>query len=74
MIELEEININTIEEFWELHIAYLVDDDIISDFVEIYKKQSHSRDCFTMYFGDLNAIRTHDLLLRSYITRLEYLV
>ncbi len=37
MIELEEININTIEEFWKLHIAYLVDDDIISDFVEIYK-------------------------------------
>ena len=31
MIELEEINIKEIEEFWKLHIAYLVDDGIIRD-------------------------------------------
>ena len=31
MIEIEEIGIKDIDDFWKLHIQYLIDDDIISD-------------------------------------------
>lgn len=43
MIELEKINIKEIEEFWKLHIAYLVDDGIITDpeDIEYFKSEEY---------------------------------
>lgn len=40
MIEIEEIPVENIEEFWKMHIKYLIDDEIITDSEDIEYFQS----------------------------------
>ncbi len=40
MIEIEEIPVEELDEFWDLHIRYLIDDGIISDAEDIAYFQS----------------------------------
>lgn len=44
-IQIEEIPVERIDEFWELHIRYLVDDEIVTDEEDIqYFKSGEYRD------------------------------
>ena len=38
MIRIEEIPVDRIEEFWEIHLKYLVDDAIIEDEEDIDRR------------------------------------
>ena len=40
MIQIEEIPVEHIEEFWKIHIRYLIDDGIIADEEDIEYFQS----------------------------------
>lgn len=44
MIELKEISIKEIEEFWKPHISYLIDDGIIADSedIEYFKSDEYN--------------------------------
>ena len=42
-IQIEEIPVECIEEFWEIHLRYLIDDGIITDEEDIEYFQSADR-------------------------------